>query len=143
MELAGVFVCPFEMPCPSPAPAMPAPGLPYDLDIGGTKATLAWGDPSGVYTCVLPEGSDGGGCDPAAASAISDAGFARAVRADSAYVYWVDSPFNGGGGPLYRCPLSGCAGAPEVVAPSVSTVLAMDTTAIYWSSGTGITMLVK
>jgi hypothetical protein len=134
IELAGVFVCPLEMPCTSPT--MLSSSFAFDIAAGGT-GSLVWGDPAGLHTCKLP-------CSMGPAGLLYDAGSPRAVLADDMYAYWMDSAFGGSPGDLYRCPFAGCGpGGPELVVRNAGPVFAIDPTAIYWSTGATINMLAK
>lgn len=84
---------------------------------------------------VARVGKDGGTVQPYASGApiVKDA---RRIAVDATHVYWVDSEL--GDGAVVRCPLAGCAGAPEVLAhPEEPTGLAVDPKHVVWADRNG------
>lgn len=63
----------------------------------------------------------------------------RALAVDDSGVYWTEQSASDGA--IRHCPLSGCEGEPEIIAPSAAPwAITTDAKAIYWSTSDGFVM---
>ena len=64
---------------------------------------------------------------------------AASIRTDAKYVYWngykLDFSQLNDTKPLFRCPLTGCVGSPEIVMEGMGPVFALDRGNLFWAGG--------
>lgn len=132
----------------------PASGCSANLvtfDSNFTTPGFVYTDGSRVYYTDTGDGGTFGkvascplaGCSGAtdmivytSASIASGASMPTEVVSDGTNVFWIA---NGtGGNAIYTCPVTGCTGAPTVIASNMSMrVLAVDYASVYWVQGFG------
>ncbi|CAN5925668.1 hypothetical protein BH11MYX4_BH11MYX4_39660 [soil metagenome] len=91
------------------------------------------GSAPGIYRC------DAIGCATTAPFATD--GSALSLSVQGGFVYWVDTP----GGDVFRCPVTGCGGGPENVAPAPvgaagtkTNLITTDASNVYVAYGSGL-----
>lgn len=82
----------------------------------------------------------GGAVEPLAAK--PSVNLPKRVAVTSTHFYWASSDLSNGA--VVRCPISGCAGSPQVLSqPDEPTGLAVDATHVYWADHNGTTIARK
>jgi hypothetical protein len=89
-----------------------------------------------IYKVALPNGV--GAAEPPVFTTTAPP---MSLHADATHLYWADYADSGS---ISRCPLSGCEGAPEIVAPGQAYIreMVIDDVAVYWSVSAGKIMKV-
>jgi hypothetical protein len=100
-----------------------------------TVPTGASAGPSNIVTVALPNG-----IGTASPTQFAPAGAeSLKLTADASGVYWTQR--DGTNGSIRHCPLAGCTGDPEILAPSTTPWgITTDANAIYWTTEDGFVM---
>lgn len=97
-----------------------------DIEVGPNY--VYWAEDAQIFFAPLP---NGGPAQPFGTSG-ANVGF---MAIDATHLYWTSG---GDEGSIQRCPLEGCAGAPELLAPAAQPwSITLDPLAVYWGTQTG------
>jgi hypothetical protein len=101
-----------------------------DIEVG--PDFIYWAEGSQIYFAPLPNGIGGGAPPPFGSSGTT----VRRTAIDDTHLYWTSTSMDIG--TIQRCPLDGCAGAPEVLGQSQQPWgITLDQDAVYWVTEQG------